>query len=98
VIFIAILFTLKMLGLYLYTLIISHNSCHMFGKLNKLTWQNKLQYLVTNNVLSDKNVKPQQQQNKKIKHKNPCRSRELNTGPLALKADALPLQHRVNCE
>ena len=25
----------------------------------------------------------------KIKHKNPCRSRELNTGPLAPKADAV---------
>jgi len=33
---------------------------------------------------------------KKIKHKNPCRSRKLNPGRLAPKADALPLQHRVN--
>jgi len=32
----------------------------------------------------------------KIKHKNPCRSRELNPGPLAPKADALPLHHQVN--
>jgi len=32
----------------------------------------------------------------KIKHKNPCRSRGLNPGTLAPKADALPLQHRVN--
>jgi len=34
----------------------------------------------------------------KIKHKNPCRSRELNPVPHAPKADALPLHHRVNCE
>jgi len=32
----------------------------------------------------------------KIKPKNPCRSRELNPGTLAPKADALPLQDRVN--
>jgi len=32
----------------------------------------------------------------KNKHKNPCRSRGLNPGPLAPKADALPLHHRVN--
>ena len=32
----------------------------------------------------------------KIKLKNPCRSGRLNTGPLAPKADALPLHHRVN--
>jgi len=29
----------------------------------------------------------------KIKLKNPCRSRGLNPGPLAPKADALPLHH-----
>jgi len=29
----------------------------------------------------------------KIKHKNPCRRLELNPGPLAPKADALPLHH-----
>jgi len=48
------------------------------------------------NVFLDKKAKTQQQLNKKIKHKNPCRSRELNPGPLALTADALPLHHRVN--
>jgi len=31
-----------------------------------------------------------------IKHKNPCRSWEFNPGPLAPKADLLPLHHRVN--
>jgi len=40
--------------------------------------------------------KTQQQQNKKIKHKNLCRSRELNPVGLAPKADALPLHRRVN--
>ena len=34
----------------------------------------------------------------KIKPKNPCRSRELNPGTLAPKADALPLHHRVSSE
>ena len=29
----------------------------------------------------------------KIKHKNPCLSRELNPGPLAPKADGLPLHY-----
>jgi len=38
----------------------------------------------------------QQQYKKKIKHKNLCLSRGLNPGPLAPKADALPLHHRVN--
>jgi len=33
---------------------------------------------------------------KKIKHKNACLSRGLNPRPLALKADALSLHHRVN--
>jgi len=32
----------------------------------------------------------------KIKPKKPWRSRELNLGALAPKADALPLHHRVN--
>jgi len=30
-----------------------------------------------------------------IKHKIPCRSRELNAGPLAPKADTLPLQSQL---
>jgi len=34
----------------------------------------------------------------KIKHNNPCWSRELNPEALAPKADALPLQQRVNLE
>jgi len=32
----------------------------------------------------------------KIKHKHACQSRESNLGHLAPKADALPLDHRVN--
>ena len=47
-------FTLKMLGLYLYTLIISHKSCKMLSILNKLTLQRDLQNVVTNNVFMDK--------------------------------------------
>jgi len=46
-------FTLKMLGLYLYTLIIGHKSCNMKGILNKITLQKKLQHLVTNYVFWD---------------------------------------------
>jgi len=34
----------------------------------------------------------------KTKHKNRCRGRELNPGPLAPKADALPQHHRVILE
>jgi len=41
---------LKMLGLYLFTLIIGHKSCNMLGVLNKLALQTKLQKCVTNNV------------------------------------------------
>jgi len=40
----------------------------MLSILNKLTLQNKIANFVTNNVLLDKQVKLQQQQNKKIKH------------------------------
>jgi len=47
-------------------------------------------------VFFGKKLKTQQQQNKKTKHKNPCRSWGLNPGSLAPKADALPLHHRVN--
>jgi len=32
----------------------------------------------------------------RIKHKNPCRRRELNPGPFVPKADALVLHHRVD--
>jgi len=46
-----------MLGLYLYTLIIGHNSCNMLSILNKFTLQKKLQNIVTNNVFLDKKVK-----------------------------------------
>jgi len=42
-----------------------------------------------------KNVKTQQQ-SKHHQTENTCRSRELKPGPLALKADDQPLQHRVN--
>ena len=41
---------LKMLGLYLYTLIISHKSSNMLRILNKLALYKELQTFVTNNV------------------------------------------------
>jgi len=53
-----------MLGLYLYTLIISHKSSNMLRILNKLTLFKELQTFVTNNVFLDKKVKTQQQQQK----------------------------------
>jgi len=85
-----------MLGLYLYTRIISHTFRRMLSILNKLTLQEDLQNLVTNSVFWTKGKNTTTTTKQKIKHKNPCRSRELNPGPLAPKADALPLHHRVN--
>ena len=46
-----------MLGLYLYTLIISHKSGKMLSILNKLTLQKDLQNFVTNRVFMDKKSK-----------------------------------------
>ena len=45
---------LKMLGLYLYTLIISHKSSKMLSILSKLILQKDLQNIVTNNLFMDK--------------------------------------------
>jgi len=45
---------LKMLGLYLYTLIINHKFCQLLSILNKLNLQKDLQNIVTNNVFMDK--------------------------------------------
>jgi len=59
--FVTCTYILKMLGLYLYTLIIGHNFCKMLSTLNNLTLQMKLQSCETNNVLLDKKVKPEQQ-------------------------------------
>jgi len=50
-----------MLGLYLYTPIISHKSCNGLSILNKLTLQKKLQNDVTNNVFLDKKITQQRQ-------------------------------------
>jgi len=77
----------------LYTLIIGHKSRNMVSILNKRKLQKKLQNIVTNNVFWTKNKNTT---TTKIKHKNPCRSWELNTGPLAPKSDTLPLHLRVN--
>ena len=57
--------SLKMLGLYLYTLTISYKSSNMLRILNKLTLYKELQTFETNNVFLDKKVKTQQQQNNK---------------------------------
>ena len=55
-----------MLGLYLYTLIISLTFCNMLSMLYKLTLQTKLQHFVINNVFLDKKSKNTTKQ--KIKH------------------------------
>ena len=70
-----------MLGLYLNTFIIGHKSCNMLSKLTNFCFWAKCKHTT--------------EQNKKIKHKNPCRSRELNPGPLASKADTLPLHQTI---
>jgi len=87
---------LKMLGLYLYTLIFGHKSCNILSILNKLTLQKEFQNFVTKTCVFWTKSKNTTTTKPKIKHKNPCRSRELNPGPLAPKADALSLHHRVN--
>jgi len=56
--------SLKMLGLYLYTLIIGHKLSNMLCLLNKLPLQNELQNCVKSNVFWTKKVKTLQQQNK----------------------------------
>jgi len=45
---------LKMLGLYLYTLIIGRKSVNMLSILNKLTLKKELQFFLTNKVFLDK--------------------------------------------
>jgi len=57
-----------------------------------------MQTFVTNNVFFDKKSKNSTTPKQTMKHKNPCRIRGLNMGPLAPKADALPLHHRVNLQ
>jgi len=78
--------------MYLYTLIIGHKSCNILSILNKLKLKKELQTVVTNNLIFENKVETKQ----KIKHKNACRSWGLNPGPIAPKADALSLHHRVN--
>ena len=80
-----------MLGLYFYTLLISHKSSNMLRILNKLTLYKELQTFVTNNVFLDKKVKTQQKTTKKT-HTNPG----IEPGTSCTKADALPLHHRIN--
>jgi len=67
----------------------------MLSILKKLTLQKELQTCVTKMYFWTKS-KNLTTAKLNIKHKNPCWSRELNPGPLAPKADALPLHHRDN--
>jgi len=60
--------------------------------LHKLTLQNELPNFVTNNVFLDKKVKIQQQPDPK---KSNIKTLELKPEPLAPKADASFLHHRV---
>jgi len=62
--------------------------------LNEITLQKKLQHFLTNNVILDKKVKTQQQQ--QSKHTNPCQNRESSPEPLAPQSNAIPLDLRVN--
>ena len=84
-----------MVGLYLYIFIIGHKSSNILSILKKLTLQKELQTCVTKMFLWTKS-KNLTTAKLNIKHKNPCLSRELNPGPLAPKADELPLHHRIN--
>ena len=59
------IYHLKMLDLYLYTLIIGHKACNMLSILNKLTLQKELHNVVTCNVFLDKSKTRQQQTHKK---------------------------------
>ena len=68
---------LMMLGLYLHTFIIGHQSCNMLSILNKITLQKDLQNVMTNNVLLDK--KSNHNTNKKIKQK-PLPEQEIEPG------------------
>jgi len=70
---------IKHVGLYLYTLIISHKSLLMLSLPNLLIFHQKLQKFLTKNEVLDKKVKT---------HKKPLRSQELNQGPLTPKANA----------
>jgi len=60
-----------MLGLYLYILIIGHNSCKMLNILNKLTYFKELQTFVTNNVFLDKKLKHNNNKTNKIQFEEP---------------------------
>jgi len=61
--------------------------------LSILDLQKDLRYCVTNNGLLTKKGKNTTTTKQKIKHRNPCQSRELNPGTLAPQSDALPLDH-----
>ena len=77
---------LKVLCLYLNTLIIGHKLCNLLGILNKLTLQ----------ICFGQKSKTTTTTKHNIKHNNPRQSLEWNPEPLAPQMDALPLDHRVN--
>ena len=87
--------TLQMLGLYLFTLIKGHKYCNMLSILNELTLVKELQNFVTMFFWKKSKITTT------TKHKNPCQSRELKPGALALKVDtcvtsAPPSQLRIS--
>jgi len=53
---------LKLLDLFLDTIIIGHKLCYMLSILNELTLQKEIHNFVTDNVFRTKKAKPQQQQ------------------------------------
>ena len=89
---------LKMLGLYLDTLIMGQNFCNMY-LVYEMNLRCKSKYKFLRQIMcfgqKSKNTTTIKQ---KIEHKNPCRNRKSNRGPLAPQMDALPLHHRVNWE
>ena len=80
---------LKMLGLYIDTIIIGHKLNSTLRILNELPLQKELQNFMTNDALRKKTTTKQ-----KDKVKNPCQTWESNPGPHAPQSDALPLDHQ----
>jgi len=84
-------FALKILVLYLYTLIIGHKLFYMLSIRNEVTLQKELQIMCSGQTGNTTTTIKH-----KIKQRNPCLRRELNSGPLESEADVLPLEPRVN--
>jgi len=86
-----------MLGLYLYTYIISHKIILQFeSMLNKLTLQKELHNCVTNNVFLDKKLKDKIQEllnTQKIKHKNPLPEPRVKHGTYCTPSGRVYMHH-----